>query len=198
MSQPFDIKRLEPAGEPRSLIEQVGSFAASSNGILIWRAAEGSYTQPVWIDREGRKLAEVGEPGEYPTFDLSKDSSRLVVSRRWQSRQNLWVIDLLRGFPTRLTLAEEQHVDPRWSPDGREVIFGSTADPGRSPFRLTLSDLKSDRFSSRRRPLPSMTGHPMAATSSSILLLPSWREVGRSYGRFHSPEIKNRRWLHAH
>jgi len=145
MSQPFDIIRLEPAGEPRSLIEQAGSFAVSSNGILIWRAAEDSYTQPVWIDREGRKLAEVAESGEYPTFDLSRDSSRLVVSRRLQGRQNLWVIDLLRGYPRRLTLADVQHVDPRWSPDGAEVVFGSTEDPSRSPFRISLSDLKSQQ-----------------------------------------------------
>ncbi len=53
-------------------------------------------------------------------------------------QQNLWVMDLLRASKTRLTLDEANHVDPRWSPDGRQVIFGSTRDPSRSPFRVSL------------------------------------------------------------
>jgi Tol biopolymer transport system component len=52
--------------------------------------------------------------------------------------QNLWVTDLLRGSTTRLTLEQASHVDPRWSPDGRQVIFGSTRDPSRSPFKVSL------------------------------------------------------------
>jgi eukaryotic-like serine/threonine-protein kinase len=153
LSHPFDEKRLELIGEPKAVAEGVGAygpfgfFSASTTGDLIWRSADSGSSQFAWLDRSGRELGTIGEPGEYPTFDLSRDGSRLVFSRGsvGDRKTNLWVMDLLRASITRLTLDDASHTDPRWSPDGRQVIFDSTRDPWRSPFRVSLPDSKPEQ-----------------------------------------------------
>ena len=144
VAQQFDEKRLELVGEPVLVAEPVGSIVArlalissSTNGVLVYKPPLES--RFAWFDRGGRVLGMVGDPGDYLTFDLSKDTNHLVVSKSQQEgQQNLWLMDLLRGSTTRLTIEEALHSDPRWSPDGRKIIFGSTRDPSRSPFQLSL------------------------------------------------------------
>ncbi len=143
MAQGFDDKRLELAGEPLPVADTVGSFylfgffSASTNGVLVFKHKTAD--QMVWMDRSGRELSRVGEAGEFQTFDLSRDGRQLVVSKILANgQQNLWVMDLQRGSETRLTLNEERHTDPRWSPDGRQVIFTSSRDPSRSAYQVSL------------------------------------------------------------
>jgi Tol biopolymer transport system component len=80
----------------------------------------------------------VGPPNDYTTFDLSADARRIVASERGGSGRQLWAIDAGTGATTRVTLGDETDVDPRWSPDGRAVIFGSSRGPARAPFRVGL------------------------------------------------------------
>ncbi|MBN2318592.1 MAG: PD40 domain-containing protein, partial [Acidobacteria bacterium] len=141
-TQMFDENRLELIGEQKILIDEVGKygtrgfFSSSLTGILTFLQSGVGSTQMIWLDREGRELEVVLGPDEYPTFDLSRDGSYLVYAKGplTGSETNLWVKDLLRGPTGRLTAENAAHVDPRWSPEGDQVIFGSTADPSRSPF----------------------------------------------------------------
>jgi eukaryotic-like serine/threonine-protein kinase len=170
LAQRLDDKRLELVGEPLPVADTVGSifmygfFSASTNGLLVFKPSVTS--QIIWIDRTGRELSRIGVPGEYPTFDLSKDSSQLVVTKREPNgQQNLWVMDLSRGgTETRLTLGSESDVDPRWSPDARQVIFGSTRDPSRSPFQVSL---------------PSSDPVQVFKFSGKMLALDDWSPDGR-------------------
>jgi hypothetical protein len=74
-------------------------------------------------DRAGRELGAIGKPGNYPTFDLSKDGNQLVVAKNQNDgHQNLWVLDLLRDSEAPLTLEKADHVDPGWSPDDRKFM----------------------------------------------------------------------------
>jgi len=143
MVQRFDETRFKLIGDPVAVTEKVGNLggsgflSASTNGILTF--CKKQENQFVWIDRSDRELGTVGEPGYYLTFDLSKDASQLVVNKaNPEGMHNLWVMDLLRGSTVRLTVDDVSHVDPRWSSDGRKVIFGSTRDPSRSPFEVSL------------------------------------------------------------
>ena len=51
---------------------------------------------------------------------------------------NLWVVDTATGTFNRVTTGSSTDLDPRVSPDGRAVIFASTRDSARSPFRSSL------------------------------------------------------------
>jgi serine/threonine protein kinase len=142
-AQPFDDRSLELGGEPKPLAEQVGSygpsgfFSASINGTLVYRQpVDGRLT---WVDRGGQELNIIGESAAYSTFDLSNDGTRLVVAKGYGGGEtNLWVMDLLRGSTTRLTLEEADHTDPRWSPDGRSVMYKSTAESLMRLFEVSL------------------------------------------------------------
>jgi eukaryotic-like serine/threonine-protein kinase len=135
MAQLFDDGQLKLKGDSMPVAEHInfnipyGDFSVSTNGTLIYRQ-QPVESQLTWIDRSGQELAVIGEPGIYPTLDLSKDGNWLVVSKAepdgWS--RNLWLIDLQRGPTTRLTKEDAAHDDPRLSSDGRQVLFVSMRD----------------------------------------------------------------------
>jgi serine/threonine protein kinase/Tol biopolymer transport system component len=134
MAQPFDAHRLELSGEPVPIAEQVGSyldygfFSASNNGVLVYRSDAGQIYQPTWIDRQGKVLATVAEPGRYNSLALSPDGRRVAVSRtNPQNTPNwdVWLLDVGRNTSTRLTYEQVRAASPVWSADGSSVIFDS-------------------------------------------------------------------------
>jgi eukaryotic-like serine/threonine-protein kinase len=134
--QAFDLKKLVLVGEPAVITHRVligltrglarAAFSVSQNGVLAYRTrTETGRTELVWLDRQGRRLASVGEPGDYSNPALSPDERRLVVSRTGpQSRaRDLWLFDALSGASSRFTFDPADQTNPVWSPDGTEVAF---------------------------------------------------------------------------
>jgi Tol biopolymer transport system component len=111
----------------------------ASAGALAFMQRANRGMQLAWYGRDGQRLSAIGEPAEYTTFDLSHDGRRIVTGIRGGRVANLWVIDSDRGTKQRLTLGDEADVDPRWSPDGTRVIFGSNRDPVRSAHIVSLA-----------------------------------------------------------
>jgi serine/threonine-protein kinase len=78
LAQEFDPSTLALAGEPHPVadpVSQIGiiglmNIAVSARGQLLYSAAHAS-GQFTWLDRKGRRLSVVGEPGEYSSFRLS-------------------------------------------------------------------------------------------------------------------------------
>jgi Tol biopolymer transport system component len=78
-----------------------------------------------WIERNGTRKKIDGVPGGSYVFPrLSPDGQRVAVNvRRSASRvADVWVYDLLRAAPTRLTF-EGSNGSPVWSPDGSRVVL---------------------------------------------------------------------------
>jgi eukaryotic-like serine/threonine-protein kinase len=135
MAQPFDAKRLTTTGEAVPVAEQIaegegswhGVFTVSTNGTLVVQTAVPASQALAWLDRTGKRIATVGEPGGVLWPSLSPDGKRAtaVVSDRAAHNTDLWVYDLARNLRTRLTFDPAVVQGGIWSPDGTRIIFSS-------------------------------------------------------------------------
>jgi len=132
LAQPFDLARAEVTGDPVAVASSVASglvprwgwFSLSATGVLAY--LEGATDiQLVWLDRSGKRLGTLGEPGRYNgPIALSPDDSRVAAEIMAENGQSdIWVIDVVRGMVSRVTAGPPQSGSPVWSPDGRELIF---------------------------------------------------------------------------
>jgi eukaryotic-like serine/threonine-protein kinase len=171
MAVPFDLRSRQLSGTPVTLIEGVmhavnapsgadetgaGQFTVSASGSLLYLpggispSLESSWK---WVDRSGTAHPlTAAPPGPYLFPRLSPDGQKIAVNvRRVASRtSDLWVYDVLRGAPTRLTF-EGVNSWPLWSPDGKRLVYGGStggvanlytinADGSGKPERLATSD----------------------------------------------------------
>jgi dipeptidyl aminopeptidase/acylaminoacyl peptidase len=134
MAQPFDLDGAVTTGPPFPLAEGIrfnqrfnsAVFTVSANGALAYLTGnEVIENSLIWVDREGRVIDTVGEPGFYWNCRLSPDGKRLAVDLDDAARSNrdVWVYDLTRGIKTRITFDSTDSWLPLWSPDGKRIAF---------------------------------------------------------------------------
>jgi len=138
MAQPFNTTRLETTGEALPLAENIPTFttgsripgfAVSASGLLVYQTGgAGTEKRVVWKDRQGNVLSKLGELHTLEgQVRLSPDFKRAVVTDydRAGGNQDLWIYDIDRAVPTRLTFDPGRDVYPAWSPDGATLYFSS-------------------------------------------------------------------------
>ena len=164
VAQPFDAKRLALSGEPKVLVGDLlfnrrfayGVFSASEAGVLAFLTGkQRDLSRLVWRDRSGRRLGELGTPGNlsgYGGLALSRDGRRAAVSRvdDAQGDADIWLYDVDRGTETRLARKGADDSDPLFAPDGSSIYFGSAAEEGAALVRRDLaSGLETTIFASK-------------------------------------------------
>ena len=205
MAVPFDVQSRQVTGAPVALIEGVmqglnaisgadetgaGQFTVSASGTLLY-AAGGigpiRESSMVWVDRTGvaQPLAAV-PAGQYMSPRLSPNGKRIAVQvRRGASRTtDVWVHDVVRGTPTRLTFDGDNR-RPIWSPDGKRLVYGASTtsannlyaingDGGGKPERLTTSDqLQTPSSWSSANVIAFLERPGLGGGSTGIWVLPS-------------------------
>jgi eukaryotic-like serine/threonine-protein kinase len=147
VAQELDPKSLKVIGEPDPIADPVGSLngvtnvSASGNGLLVY-GTSNFLGQFRWFDWTGGPLGNVGEPGEYNAFRLSRDGRRAAVSRNYPQGSDLWLMDTERGVSDRFTGNPGIAAYPVWFPDGLVVVF-STGGP-LSLFRKAASGVGAE------------------------------------------------------
>ena len=162
MAQAFDAERLEVKGEAVTLTQSNNNalfigvpFSVSTNGILTWQGDRRPPYQLVWFDREGNQHGVVG-PVSYGTQGqsprLSPDGKKVALYRSDPQVRNddIWVIDLARSLPLRLTTDSWYDQYPIWSPDGSQVAFMRGADIDSGLYQTPASGVGSEELLLKR------------------------------------------------
>ncbi len=158
-ARPFDLKRLEFTGEPFRVASPVdtnntgrlASYAASGNGVLMYRQPSETVLSLQWYSREGKELGPLQQSvivGNH--HEVSPDGGRVAFGTSASSDANgdIWITDVSRGVNSRLTSHPALDWVPAWSPDGRRLAFTSTRDS--SSGRDQLYVLETDRPGSEK------------------------------------------------
>jgi len=136
LAQPFDPSSGTLSGEPQTLAKDVANdpttwhldASASNDGLLIYGNGEGNYgsVQFQWMERASKKFSTIVEGLTNVHFaSLSQQGDRLALEID-NGVSDTWVLDLVRGTRTRLTFGPVYNNGPRWSPDGKWIVYASS------------------------------------------------------------------------
>jgi Tol biopolymer transport system component len=95
------------------------------------------------LDRQGKPVGTIGQPGLFGAMRLSPDGKRLALSRNDPQTGNndIWVIDVATGKGTAITNDVEPDNNPVWSADGKSVAYVSTKDSYSSIYRKSADGI---------------------------------------------------------
>ena len=137
----FDPASLKVIGSPVSMLTKIVMPAAiSASGTMAYRtpsqgvsgngAGAGNVVNPprtlFWVDRKGQETVIEMPPGHYRYPKISPDGTRLALTNAATVDENVWVWDIARGIPSRLTFSKGRDWTPIWSPDSSRIAFMSS------------------------------------------------------------------------
>jgi len=131
---PFDLDELRVTGAAVPVASGVAyseaqasaQYSVSDLGHLAYvtGAVEADRRRIVWADRDGNVSSLWDQWQEYQNPAISPDGRRLAVTVM-KEQSDIWVYDIERQVPTRLTSNEANETTPVWTPDGRFIVFAS-------------------------------------------------------------------------
>ncbi len=147
MAVPFDLQRLEIAGNPVPVVDGLlvhGSsnsvssstdYSLSSNGTLVY-VPGSSRNAPVhleWVTRDGAELPLPAAPHVYVLPKISPDGKRIAIGITEKDAQ-LYIYDIARDTLNRFTFQGSNNLVPLWTPDGKRIAYISNSTGPRNIF----------------------------------------------------------------
>ncbi len=135
MGQPFNPSRLETVGDAVTLatgVRPVASFSlaqisVSDNGTLAYQSAGTPTRQLVWMDRTGKTLSTLGDPGDWGPPRISPDGKYVAVGKNdaTAGKPVIWILDA-EGHASQFSeTPQSRSASPVWSSDGSRIAFGN-------------------------------------------------------------------------
>jgi len=130
----FDPGAAKVTGNPTPIVDSVGfqpatywaAFTASDNGTVIYNTSVGA-TQSLfqWIDRSGKELGKIGDPGILANPTLSPDDSRVTadISDLKTNNVDVWLLSTKGSANARFTFDPVEEVAGVWSHDGNTIAY---------------------------------------------------------------------------
>jgi eukaryotic-like serine/threonine-protein kinase len=137
--QSFDVARLVPVGEPFAIAAAAPAFngqsllSVSDAGVVVATAGP-SQRVLAWYGRAGQVRYASTQPTRATGLALSRDGTRALVA----DQGDVWLFDLSRGVPSRLTSAKGDDAFAVWSADERHAIFASTRNGANEIWRTPV------------------------------------------------------------
>jgi Tol biopolymer transport system component len=93
--------------------------------------------QLTFLDREGKAVGTIGQPGRYGAVRYSPDGKRLLALKNdpETGNNNIWVLDIATGKATAVTNDTQPINNPVWSRDGKHIAYVSFKDSYSSIYR---------------------------------------------------------------
>jgi serine/threonine-protein kinase len=146
---PFDLPRLAVIGAEVPVVEGVstqgpegvGDYTVSDAGLLVYVAADSTDqgTTLAWVNRKGVTEILPGQSRKaWGTGRVSPDGHRVANGIHNDKGTDVWILDVDRGTPTRLTF-DGGSDNPIWTTDGRRVVYSSTLE-GKSGLYSVVAD----------------------------------------------------------
>jgi Tol biopolymer transport system component/predicted Ser/Thr protein kinase len=147
MAVPFDLQRLEIAGNPVPVVDGLlvhGSsnsissstdYSLSSNGTLVY-VPGSSRNAPVhleWVTRDGAELPLPTAPHVYVLPKISPDGKRIAIGITEKDAQ-LYIYDIARDTLNRFTFQGSNNLGSLWTPDGKRIAYISNSTGPRNIF----------------------------------------------------------------
>ncbi|MBK7925915.1 MAG: PD40 domain-containing protein [Bryobacterales bacterium] len=153
---PFHPGKLALAGAPVPILEDVsstesggGDFAFAQNGAFVYLAGKASQAGwPIsWVDGAGKAAQPLQAPlGQYFGPRFSPDGKRLAFLLGNGKGLDIWVKDLDRDTPSRLSFLPGLNTHTVWTPNGKSIVFRSD-----NPAAPGLYAIRSDGSGEAKR-----------------------------------------------
>jgi tRNA A-37 threonylcarbamoyl transferase component Bud32 len=133
---PFDARRVRPSGAPTAIARDVQStngyiprIGASRSGTVVYvQATSATERRLAFVTRTGIVTDIPTESKSFAAPRLSPDGRRLATTIADDNGgMDVWVLDLSQRVWSRLT-TDRISERPIWTPDGRRIVYSSTAD----------------------------------------------------------------------
>jgi Tol biopolymer transport system component len=103
--------------------------------------SSGTGDRHLWLDANGKQLAQISEPGVFGATRLSPDGTRIVTPVLESSgEQRPWVWDIAGGTRARVSTASNNMDVVTWSADGRTIYYNVFDDKGHLFIRSVPAD----------------------------------------------------------
>lgn len=126
-----------------------GSFSTSPTLLVYLKTSDRPNLSELRIfDRSGKTAGTVGEPAAYTQPGLSPDGTRLAVasSEPGERARDIWVFDLAHNTRLRVTTDRGDDLAPKWSSDGKWLMFSSDRRGVRDIYKRLASGEGADEL----------------------------------------------------